>query len=189
MAQLTNVSVKIVDPNSNPKQGVIVTISNPPASYIGMPSNTPAPGAIQTQTTDGGGYVLFSGLSADTYAINVSGMSSNYIVKNSFVVNPDSIPFENRTVVASSISGSNIWTQNQLVAAGTISGAFIAANVIDDFTGGVRTAANTPSFYSTNANAVILWSGTNQGKQFNNSYVHSTQSLTAFQSTTIKMKI
>lgn len=189
MAMQTNLKVRIVDTNSNPKQGVVVAISNPPSNYIGAPSNLPAPAAIQTQTTDGGGYVLFTSLNADTYAIVVSGVSTLYTIKNTYAINPDTQSFQNKTFASSTSSGVGIWTQNQVVQVGTISGAIIAPNIVDDFTGGVRTAANTPSFYNPNTNTVILWSGTNVGRQFDNSYTHTIVEPTFVQSTTIKVKI
>jgi hypothetical protein len=189
MALQTNVKVRIVGTNDAPKPGVIVTISNPPLSYIGVPSNTPAPAALQTQTTDANGYVLFTALNADVYAIGVSGTKTNYVVKNTFVVNPDTIPFENRTFASSTMSGTNILTQNYVVNVGSGLGSYPAPNVIADFTGGIRTAANTQSSFLANTDTVILWSGTNSTKQFNNSYSHTTQGLAALQSTTIKINI
>jgi hypothetical protein len=189
MALQTNVKVKIVNQAGTPRVGVIATISNPIASYIGVPANTPIPATLQTQTTDASGYVLFSGLNADTYSINVSGTRTNYIVKNTFVVNPDTIPFENRTFATSTMSGTNILTQNQVNNTPSGVGPILAANTTVDFIGAIRTSAHTPSFYNPNTNVVVLWSGTNEQKQYDSSYYHSTQGLAALQSTTIKINI
>jgi hypothetical protein len=178
MSLQTDVKVKVVNYNDSPRAGVIVTVGVPGAAAVS-----------QTQTTDAGGRVLFTNLNADTYSIAISGVASSYLVKNTFVVNPDNIPFENRTFASSTMSGVNILARNQVVLAGTVSGTSLAPNVMVDFTGGIRTSGTTPSFYSPNTNAVILWSGTNIGKQFNNSYYHTTQGLKAVQSTVIKMNI
>ena len=189
MALQTNLIVKIVDTNSNPKPGVVVTVGLPPVSYIGAPANTPIPAVLQTQTTDGGGQVLFTALNADTYNIGVSGALTSCVVKNSFVVNPDSVPFENRLVAASTHSGLSIWTQNQVANVGIASGSYAAPNVISDFTGAVRTSVNTQTSFLATTDTVILWSGTNATKQYNNAYTHGTQGLTAVQTTTIKVNI
>lgn len=177
MALQTNVIVKVVDLNNTPKQGVVVGIGNPGA------------GASQTTTTDGGGSALFTNLNPDTYAITVSGVATSYIVKNTLPINPDNIPFENKTFITSQVSGTNILTQNQTVPVGAISGTTMAANVVTDFVGGVQNASHVPSFYNPNTNVVVLWSGTNQGQQYDNSYFHKTAGPTMVQSTTIRMNI
>jgi hypothetical protein len=177
MAQQTNVIVKVTNYNNVPRQGVVVAIGNPGG------------GVIQSTTTDGGGSALFTSLDANTYAITISGVATNYIVQNTLPINPDQIPFENKTFVASHVSGTNILTRNQVVTVGTVSGTTMAANVVTDFVGGVQHDSHVPSFYSPNTNAIILWSGTNQGHQYDNSYYHKTADITMVQSTTIKMNI
>jgi hypothetical protein len=177
MAQQTNVIVKVTNYDNAPRQGVVVDLGNPGG------------GVIQSATTDGGGSALFTSLDANTYAITISGVATSYVVKNALPINPDQIPFENKTFVASHVSGTNILTQNQTVPVGTISGVTMAANVVTDFLGGVQHDSHVPSFYNPNTNVVVLWSGTNQGQQYDNAYYHKTADTTMVQSTTIRMNI
>ena len=177
MALQTNVKVRVIGTDDSAKNGVTVAIGNPDGAVI------------QSQITDAGGYALFTALDAAVYAIAISGSSTRYEVKNTYAINPDTIPFENKTFATSTLSGANIWSQNHIVKAGEVTNQHMAPNVITDFVGGVQVSANIPSFYSPNTNEVILWSGTNVGQQYDNAYVHSVQDELAVQSTTIKINI
>lgn len=177
MAFLTNVKVKIVGNDDLPRNGVNVSIGNPGGS------------ALQSAITSGCGTAMFTNLSAATYDITVSGLTTSCIVKNTVPVNPDTIPFENRTFLTSTMSGTNIQTQNYIVKNATISGNHMAPNVNSDFTGAIQTSSTVPAFYNPNTNAIVLWSGTNVGKQYNDFYMHSNQNTMMTQSTVIKMNI
>jgi hypothetical protein len=104
MANEVTVRIKVIDRNDSPISGYPVLIMNPDTdAHPFAPSPT---SVVASGDTDMNGSYAFTGIAAGTYDIKLVDPSGNsiynynYIVKNSYVVDPANV-FENRFAVRS----------------------------------------------------------------------------------------
>jgi len=177
MANEVNVKVKVKDTNGNPRRDLPVLLMNPDSENN---KTNPQPSIVLASGDTGiDGYALFVGVTGGTYAIQVvdtvntgTAFLYNYEVRNSFVTNPDQLPFESRFSVrsAESVASPGILTHNKAMApTGT-------------FTGGSekRTQYDTagPQLYQNEFGTIFTGTSTLAGKQSGNSYYHLNQNET-----------
>ncbi len=120
---IVNINLSVVNRDGVAQGGVSALLLNPDFNSKFNPNPTQI---IRSGNTDGGGRVLFTGISAGTYDIRVSTANGNnflrnYIVKNVLPVNPGtSSLFEGKNFIQSEVSGTNILAQSHVNPTGVV---------------------------------------------------------------------
>ena len=147
---------------------------------------------FQTTTTDGGGRVLFSGVSNGSYDIAVSHPSGtynlyNYVVRNYFPVPEGSTTFleESRTYVVSkqTISGAGVLVNNEPRSEQHL--GYPSETKVEPFSG----LGYSTKYYENRIDGSIITDTVQLSREFDDSYFAKNQNLQVVQNFTLKLPV